>query len=246
MTRAVDVDRGHALEPQPCQGPDAAVHGHRHIRRQLDPEPDQSGDLGLGHASVATITSAGLAAGAATGTSTISATLNGVSGSTVLTVTAAVVGFDRRDAGQPDVAKGLTAAVHGDRHLFRQLDAEPDRSGDLGLGHASVATITSAGLATGVATGTATITATLNGVSGSTVLTVTAPLLVSIAVTPANPSLAKGLTQQFTATGTYSDNSTQNLTSQVTWSSATPSSPRSPPPVWPRAWRWARQRSRRL
>lgn len=48
------------------------------------------------------------------------------------------------------------------------------------------------------------------------------PTLQSIAVTPANPSVAKGLTQQFTATGTYSDNSTQDLTSQVTWASATP------------------------
>lgn len=28
-------------------------------------------------------------------------------------------------------------------------------------------------------------------------------LLVSIAVTPANPNIAKGLTQQFTATGTF-------------------------------------------
>ena len=42
-------------------------------------------------------------------------------------------------------------------------------------------------------------------------------------MTPANPSVAKGQTQQFTATGTYSDNSTENLTSQVTWASATTS-----------------------
>ena len=48
-----------------------------------------------------------------------------------------------------------------------------------------------------------------------------AATLQSIAVTPANPSVAKGLTQQFTATGTFSDNSTQNLTAQVTWASAT-------------------------
>ena len=39
-------------------------------------------------------------------------------------------------------------------------------------------------------------------------LTVTAATLVSIAVTPANPSIAKGTTQQFTATGTYTDSST--------------------------------------
>src|SRR5262249_21358075 len=47
-----------------------------------------------------------------------------------------------------------------------------------------------------------------------------APTLTSIAVTPANPSVVQGGTQQFTATGTYSDASTQNLTSQVTWQSS--------------------------
>jgi hypothetical protein len=44
--------------------------------------------------------------------------------------------------------------------------------------------------------------------------------LSSIAVTPANPTVPAGTTQQFTATGTYSDGSTQTLTSQVTWSSS--------------------------
>ena len=39
-----------------------------------------------------------------------------------------------------------------------------------------------------------------------------APTLTSIAVTPANPTNLAGATQQFTATGTYSDGSTQNLT----------------------------------
>jgi len=86
-------------------------------------------------------------------------------------------------------------------------------------GTMSVATITSGGNATGVAAGTSVITATLNGVSGNSSLTVIG--LSSIAVTPLNPSVALGLTQQFTATGTYSDNSTQDITSQVTWNSAT-------------------------
>ena len=50
-----------------------------------------------------------------------------------------------------------------------------------------------------------------------------APTLSSIAVTPANPTVATGATQQFTATGTYSDGSTQNITTQVTWSSSSTS-----------------------
>ncbi|MFL6449643.1 MAG: N,N-dimethylformamidase beta subunit family domain-containing protein [Bryobacteraceae bacterium] len=48
--------------------------------------------------------------------------------------------------------------------------------------------------------------------------TVSAP--ASIAVTPTNPAIPAGSTQQFTATGTYPDGSTQNITSQVTWSSS--------------------------
>ena len=86
----------------------------------------------------------------------------------------------------------------------------------------ATATISSTGLATGVGQGATTIAATLNGVRGATVLTVTAPALESIAVAPVNPSIAKGLTQQFTATGTFSDNSTEDLTNLVTWASATP------------------------
>ena len=47
-----------------------------------------------------------------------------------------------------------------------------------------------------------------------------APTLTSIAVTPANSNILSGATQQFTATGTYSDGSTQNVTSQATWASS--------------------------
>ena len=44
--------------------------------------------------------------------------------------------------------------------------------------------------------------------------------LTSIAVTPATPTIPVGTLQQFTATGTYSDQSTKDLTAQVTWSSS--------------------------
>ncbi|HEY7946917.1 MAG TPA: Ig-like domain-containing protein, partial [Acidimicrobiales bacterium] len=44
------------------------------------------------------------------------------------------------------------------------------------------------------------------------------PLLTAITVSPAVTSIAKGQTQQFTATGVYSDLSTKDLTDSVTWS----------------------------
>jgi uncharacterized protein YjdB len=51
-------------------------------------------------------------------------------------------------------------------------------------------------------------------------LTVTAPNLLSVDVSPVAPSIEYGTTQQFTATGHYTDNSTQDLTTQVTWASS--------------------------
>src|SRR5512135_1804797 len=48
----------------------------------------------------------------------------------------------------------------------------------------------------------------------------TSKTLVSLAVTPANPSIALGTTQQFQATGTFSDNTFQDLTTSATWSSS--------------------------
>ena len=48
----------------------------------------------------------------------------------------------------------------------------------------------------------------------------TAPTLVSIAVTPVGPVATTGNTQQFIATGTYTDQSTADLTNQVTWASS--------------------------
>lgn len=46
------------------------------------------------------------------------------------------------------------------------------------------------------------------------------PTLNSISVTPATPSIAAGATEQFVATGNYSDGSTQDLTGTSNWSSS--------------------------
>jgi len=85
----------------------------------------------------------------------------------------------------------------------------------------SVATI-EAGLATGLSEGTTDITANSNGKESNTAtLTVTAPPdLVSIAVLPDVASIEVGSTQQFTATGNYSDGSTKDITSDVIWVSS--------------------------
>ncbi len=65
----------------------------------------------------------------------------------------------------------------------------------------TMATINSSGLATGVGVGTTQITAAASGVtSPPDTLTLTAPVVASITVSPASPSIAVTTTQQFTAT----------------------------------------------
>ena len=83
-----------------------------------------------------------------------------------------------------------------------------------------MASVDPIGLVTGKTVGSATITATQAGIPGSTVVTVTSAVLTSIAVSPANPSIAKGTTVGLTATCTFSDGTTPDCTSQVDWTSS--------------------------
>jgi len=78
------------------------------------------------------------------------------------------------------------------------------------------------GLATSVAVGATSITATdpTSGIYETTVLNVTAATLVSMNITPTTPTIGLTQTKQFTATGTYTDSTTQDLTASVTWSSS--------------------------
>ncbi|HEY7907648.1 MAG TPA: choice-of-anchor Q domain-containing protein, partial [Thermomicrobiales bacterium] len=87
----------------------------------------------------------------------------------------------------------------------------------------SPATIGAGGAASATAmangtVGTYAVTASASGAANATFsLTNTVAPLVSIAVAPTPTTLKVGQVQQFTATGTYADNSTMDLTGQVTW-----------------------------
>jgi uncharacterized protein YjdB len=81
----------------------------------------------------------------------------------------------------------------------------------------TVATVSSAGLLKSLKAGTVTITASMNSISGTAGVTVTSAVLSSINVGTPSPSLMSGATEQLTATGVYSDSSTQTLTTQVVW-----------------------------
>jgi outer membrane protein assembly factor BamB len=72
---------------------------------------------------------------------------------------------------------------------------------------------------TGAASGSGLFVGGFNYAPITVVSSVNTTPLVSITVTPSNPSVAKGATKQLTATGTHADTGTEDLTTQVTWSS---------------------------
>jgi uncharacterized repeat protein (TIGR03803 family) len=168
--------------------------------------------------------SIGLATTVSAGSTTIMAALGGVSGSTTLTVTAATLVSIGVTPTAPSIANGLTQMFTATGVYTDNSTHDLTTSVTWSSSAPSVASVSngtgSQGSSTALSPGATTITATLGNVSGSTPLTVTAATLVSIGLTPVNPSLALGTQQALTATGTFTDHSTQNLTNAVTWSSS--------------------------
>ena len=176
---------------------------------------------------VGTVSATGLALAKAVGTSTITATCKvasvcgTVSGTATLTATAANLVSIAVTPASPSVPKGLTQAFTATGAYSDGTHQTITSSVTWASDNTAVATIgASTGVALAKAVGSAHITATSGNMhSPPQTLTVTAATLASIAITPATPSIAKGTTQQFTATGTYTDSTHQDLTSTVTWSS---------------------------
>ena len=171
--------------------------------------------------SVATVDNTGLATTVAAGTTTITATVGAFSDTSTLTVVAANLISIQVTPANPSIALGtnvqLTATGSFDDGSTQQLTNVTWSSSDV-----NIASINSSGLATSTGTGSVTISATSGTVSGTVSLSVTAATLQSIAVTPANSSMSIGTTRQFTATGTFSDSSTQDITGSVLWGSSNP------------------------
>jgi hypothetical protein len=84
----------------------------------------------------------------------------------------------------------------------------------------AIATVNSAGLLTGVSAGISVINASYQQGSTQTIATITSATLTSIAIAPLSTTISVAATQQYSATGTYTDGSQQDLTGVVSWSSS--------------------------
>jgi hypothetical protein len=170
--------------------------------------------------SAATISNAGLANGVAVGTTNITASLEGItSNSATLTVGPPALISIGVTPANGTVPAGLSVQFCA-TGTYTDGSTQNLTSSAMWSSGAPIATINSAGLASGLIVGMTTITATSGAVQGMATLTVTSPVLASIAVTPVDASIPLSSTQQFTATGTYSDGTTQNLTSTAAWASS--------------------------
>jgi hypothetical protein len=83
----------------------------------------------------------------------------------------------------------------------------------------SVATVSSSGVVTGVSTGTSAITGSFQTQSNSATITVQVANIQSITVTPANPTIAQGSTEQFKAMANTASGPV-DITTSATWNSS--------------------------
>jgi uncharacterized protein YjdB len=148
-------------------------------------------------AAVARVDAQGVVTGVAPGAATVTASVDGRSGSAAVLVVSVPV-------ASVSVAPGLDTLVVGESV---QLAATPrDASGAALAGRAVgwassdnlVATVSSSGLVTAVTTGTATVTATSEGRTGSASIVVLARPVATVTVTPQNPVVEVGATAQLT------------------------------------------------
>jgi uncharacterized protein YjdB len=170
---------------------------------------------------IATIDQTGLASAVASGSTTITALLNGVSGTTTLTVHPPHLNSIIVDQAGMTVALGLTQQLSA-TGIFSDSSTAPLTGVAFTSSDPTIVSIDGNGVATTHLVGSVTITATVGSVSGTGAFTVGPQTLVSVAVTPTTPSIPLGLQQQFIVTGTFTDNSTQQLTTGVTWASSDP------------------------
>jgi trimeric autotransporter adhesin len=178
------------------------------------------------NSSAATISSSaptfGLAKAVANGNTMIAATLGAISGTTSLAVSSASPVSIAVTPATPTLPLGVSQQFTATTTFTDGSVQDITGVAKWTSSATNVARITASGFESSVSIGTSTITAAFGGVTGSSLLTVNAANLTSIAIQPANGSIAQGTKQQFTASGTFNDGSTRDITHQVTWSSSDP------------------------
>ncbi len=166
----------------------------------------------------------GLATGTGVGSTTLTATLDGVSGTATLTITNAVLQSINVTPSAAKVAKGdqpqyAATGLFSDGSTLDITGSVTWGSSDPAIAQVSNAD-DSEGLATAMAPGKVDISASLDSITGKTTLEVTTAVVRSIEIAPAAPDVPRGTSVQLSATAVYSDGTRQPATTSVNWSSS--------------------------
>ena len=171
---------------------------------------------------VASVSEQGQVTGMSEGSAQVSASYQGITGSTTVAIGApALIGITV-SPNPSSVPVGESEQLAAVGNFSDGTVQDLTQSVTWNSSPTGMAAINSTGLVSGLAAGKTTVVAVSGSVQGAAVLSVGSAVLTSITVAPGTASIAQGNTQQFTATGNYSDSSTQDLTSSVTWSSPAP------------------------
>jgi uncharacterized protein YjdB len=177
-----------------------------------------------GSASVATISnvagSIGLLKAVGAGSTTVTATYGGQSGSTPVTVAAAQLASIVITPANASIAVGTTLQFTATGTYSNQLVSNVTASCAWSSSNVGVATVSAEGVVTGVAAGTATLTCKLDGITATRAVTVTASPVAQLEITPANVVQPIGSGSAFTATATLQDGTVENVTTAAEWSSS--------------------------
>lgn len=169
---------------------------------------------------VATVDSTGLVTGVAAGSTTLSASLLGVTASTSIQVNNTSVSALQVIPAVTTIALGTKSQLQAIATFADGSTQDVSSQVQWSSNDPFIAGVDSLGLVTGSGIGQATVTATLGAISRSATLTVTNAIATALQVIPPTAFLPKGAKLQFQAIATFSDNSSQDVTNQVNWNSS--------------------------
>ncbi|WP_326032281.1 Ig-like domain-containing protein [Vibrio cholerae] len=153
------------------------------------------------------------------GSTTITAINDGItSNEVIVTVTDAFITSIQVTPSPVNVAKGQTQQLTATATFSDMTSSDVSNSVTWTSMDTATATVSSAGLLSAVEVGYTTLTATKDGItSNEVIVTVTDAVITAIQVTPSPVNLAKGQTQQLTATATFSGMTSFDISNSVTW-----------------------------
>lgn len=160
-----------------------------------------------------------------TGEAIITATLNNLSANVSINVSDDTIdGITILFDGESTMALGSQKTITAIGNYSSGASQDLSQQATWQSSDTSICTISTAednsGVLVGHSAGLCTITASFNGINSTVFFTISEASLQSISISPSSIVIAKGTQQQLTATGTYSDASTQDLTNQVSWQTA--------------------------